>query len=63
MTFVRNAPISMATAIQVFPDEPGVLVMVTLLAALSVVLGVIAALVLSRLPVRPPLDVEYLPEE
>jgi BASS family bile acid:Na+ symporter len=52
MTFVRNAPISMATATQVFPDEPGVLVMVTLLAALSVVLAVLATLVLRRLPGR-----------
>jgi BASS family bile acid:Na+ symporter len=63
MTFVRNAPISMATAIQVFPDEPGVLVMVTLLAALSVVLAVLATLVLRRLPGRKPLGVEWLPKE
>lgn len=48
MTFVRNAPISMTTATQVFPDEPGVLAMVTLLAALSVVAAVLAVLALRR---------------
>lgn len=50
MTFVRNAPISMTTASQVFPDEPGVLVMVTVMAALSVVLAVLAVLGFNRLP-------------
>jgi hypothetical protein len=50
MTFVRNAPISMTTASQVFPHEPGVLVMVTVLAALSVVLAVLAVVAMNRLP-------------
>lgn len=49
MASVRNAPISMTTASQVFPDQPGVLVMVTLLAALSVVHAVVAVLALRRL--------------
>ena len=51
MTFVRNAPISMTTASQVFPHEPGVLVMVTVMAALSVVLAVLAVVGFNRLPV------------
>ena len=49
MTFVRNAPISMTTASQVFPHEPGVLVMVTMLAALSVVFAVLAVVGFNRL--------------
>lgn len=53
MAPVRNAPISMTTASQVFPHEPGVLVMVTVLAALSVVVAVLAVLVLKRLPAPP----------
>jgi BASS family bile acid:Na+ symporter len=44
MTFPRNAPISIATASQVFPDNPGVLVMVTVLCALSPLLGVAVVL-------------------
>ena len=48
MTCVRNAPISMTTASQVFPDEPGVLVMVTVMAALSVVYAVVTVLALRR---------------
>ncbi len=48
MTSVRNAPISMTTASQVFPDQPGVLVMVTVLAALSVVFAVLAVLAMRR---------------
>jgi BASS family bile acid:Na+ symporter len=51
MTFVRNAPISMTTASQVFPHEPGVLVMVTVMATLSVVLAVLAVVGFNRLPV------------
>jgi BASS family bile acid:Na+ symporter len=43
MSFVRNAPISMTTATQVFPHEPGVMVMVTVMAAASVVYAVAAA--------------------
>jgi bile acid:Na+ symporter, BASS family len=58
MTFVRNAPISMATAIQVFPDQPGVLVMVTLLSSLSLVCGVVAVVVLNRLPAPAPAPLE-----
>ncbi len=50
MTFVRNAPIAMTTASQVFPHEPGVLVMVTVLAALSLVCAVLAAVAFNRLP-------------
>ncbi len=42
MSFVRNAPISMTTATQVFPHEPGVMVMVTVMAAASVVYAVAA---------------------
>ena len=49
MTFVRNAPISMTTAAQVFPQDPGALVMVTVMAAMSVVLAVIALIVFRRL--------------
>jgi BASS family bile acid:Na+ symporter len=52
MTFVRNAPISMTTASQVFPQDPGVLVMVTVLAALSVVLAVLAVVGFNRLPAQ-----------
>jgi BASS family bile acid:Na+ symporter len=58
MTFVRNAPIAIATATQVFPDRPGVLVMVTLMASLSPVFGVIAVLVLNRLPLPAPLETD-----
>lgn len=49
MTFVRNAPISMTTASQVFPNEPGVLVMVTVMAAMSLVLAVTALVTFRRL--------------
>ncbi len=49
MSFVRNAPISMTTATQVFPHEPGVMVMVTVMAASSVVFAVIAVVGLRRL--------------
>ena len=52
MTAVRNAPISMTTASQVFAHEPGVLVMVTVMAAVSVVVGVLAVLGFSRLSSR-----------
>lgn len=49
MTFVRNAPISMATAAQVFPEDPGALTMVAVMAAMSLVLAVIALVVFRRL--------------
>jgi BASS family bile acid:Na+ symporter len=49
MTFVRNAPISMTTASQVFAHDPGVLVMVTVLSALSAVIGVGTVVGLRRL--------------
>jgi BASS family bile acid:Na+ symporter len=49
MTFVRNAPIAMTTASQVFAHEPRVLVMVTVMAAMSVVLGVLAVVGFNRM--------------
>jgi BASS family bile acid:Na+ symporter len=49
MTFPRNAPISMATAAQVFAHDPSVLFMVTVMTAASVVLGVVAVVGLRRL--------------
>lgn len=49
MTFVRNAPISMATAAQVFPEDPGALTMVAVMAAMSLVLAVITLFVFRRL--------------
>ena len=49
MTFVRNAPISMATAAQVFPQDPGALTMVAVMAAMSLVLAVITLFVFRRL--------------
>ena len=45
MTFVRNGSISMLLAGQVFSDEPQVLVMVTLMAAGSVVVTVLVVMV------------------
>jgi BASS family bile acid:Na+ symporter len=58
MTFVRNAPIAMTTASQVFPHEPGVLVMVTVLAAMSVVLAVVAVVAMNRLQAQPTLGTD-----
>jgi hypothetical protein len=52
MTFVRNAPISMTTASQVFPQDPGVLVMVTVMSALSLVVGILAVVGLNRSAIR-----------
>ncbi len=49
MTFVRNAPISMATAAQVFPQDPGALTMVTVMAAMSLVLAIVALVAFRRL--------------
>jgi BASS family bile acid:Na+ symporter len=49
MTFIRNAPIGMAIASQVFAHDPGVLVTVTMMAVLSFLLGVTATAVLRRL--------------
>lgn len=49
MSFVRNAPISMTTAAQVFVHDPGVLVMVTVMAAMSVVYAVVVTVVFARL--------------
>ena len=49
MTFVRNAPISMATAAQVFPQDPGALTMVAVMAAMSLVLAIAALAAFRRL--------------
>ena len=49
MTFVRNVPIAMATAAQVFPEDPGALTMVAVMAAMALVLAVITLLVFRRL--------------
>jgi predicted Na+-dependent transporter len=48
MTVVRNVPISMTAALQVFPHEPGVLVMITTMAILTLVFAV-SAVVLFRM--------------
>jgi bile acid:Na+ symporter, BASS family len=48
MTYVRNAPIAMTTASQVFPHEPAVLAMVTLMAVVSFVLAVLTVVLLRR---------------
>jgi BASS family bile acid:Na+ symporter len=48
MGSVRNAPIAMTTASQVFAHEPAVLVMVTLMAALSFVYAVLCVVVMKR---------------
>ena len=45
MTFARNGSISMLLAGQVFSDEPQVLVMVTMMAAGSVVVTVLVVMV------------------
>jgi hypothetical protein len=45
MTSIRNGSISMLVAGQVFTDEPQVLVMVTLMAAGSVVVAVLVVVV------------------
>ena len=39
MTFVRNVPIAMATAAQVFPQDPGALTMVAVMAAMALALA------------------------
>jgi len=49
MSSIRNAPVGMAIASQVFAHDPGVLVMVTMMAVLSVLLGLSATFVLRRL--------------
>jgi len=49
MGSIRNAPIAMAIASQVFAHDPGVLVTVTMMAVLSVVLGLSATFALRRL--------------
>ena len=49
MGSIRNAPIAMAIASQVFAHDPGVLVTVTMMAILSVVLGLSATFALRRL--------------
>jgi predicted Na+-dependent transporter len=49
MSSIRNAPVAMAVASQVFAHDPGVLVMVTMMAVLSVLLGLSATFVLRRL--------------
>lgn len=49
MSSIRNAPVAMAIASQVFAHDPGVLVMVTMMAVLSVLLGLSATAALRRL--------------
>jgi BASS family bile acid:Na+ symporter len=49
MTSIRNAPVGMAIASQVFAHDPGVLVTVTMMAVMSVVFGVSATFVMKRL--------------
>jgi hypothetical protein len=50
MTFVRNVPIALMAASQVFANEPGVIVMVTVMGAMALVLAVITVVVFRRLP-------------
>jgi BASS family bile acid:Na+ symporter len=50
MTVVRNVPISMTAAIQVFPHEPGVLVMITTMAILTLVFAISAVVVFRMAP-------------
>ena len=50
MTFARNGSIGMMMAGQVFPHQPKVLVMVTVMTTISVVIGVIAVVVFRHLP-------------
>ena len=49
MTFVRNVPIALAAASQVFANEPAVIVMVTVMGAMALVLGVLTVVVFRRL--------------
>jgi predicted Na+-dependent transporter len=49
MSSIRNAPVAMAIASQVFAHDPGVLVMVTMMAVLSVLLGLAATAAMRRL--------------
>jgi len=49
MTCIRNAPVAMAIASQVFAHDPAVLVTVTMMAVLSVLLGLSATFVMRRL--------------
>ena len=49
MSSIRNAPVAMAVASQVFAHDPGVLVTVTMMAVLSVLLGLSATFVMRRL--------------
>jgi BASS family bile acid:Na+ symporter len=48
MTCIRNAPVGMAIASQVFAHDPGVLVMVTMMAVMTALLGLFATIGLSR---------------
>jgi predicted Na+-dependent transporter len=48
MTCIRNAPIGMAIASQVFAHDPDVLVMVTMMAIMTALLGLVATIALSR---------------
>jgi len=50
MSSIRNAPVAMAIASQVFAHDPGVLVTVTMMAVLSVLLGLAATAALRRIP-------------
>jgi BASS family bile acid:Na+ symporter len=49
MSCIRNAPVAMAVASQVFAYDPGVLVTVTMMAVMSVLLGLSATFALRRL--------------
>ncbi len=51
MTFARNGSIGMMMAGQVFPQQPKVLVMVTVMTTISVVIGVVAVAVFRHSPV------------
>jgi predicted Na+-dependent transporter len=48
MTCIRNAPIGMAIAAQVFAHDPDVLVMVTMMAVMTALLGLAVTIALSR---------------
>jgi BASS family bile acid:Na+ symporter len=49
MSCIRNAPVGMAIASQVFAHDPGVLVMVTMMAVMTAVLGLFATFALNRI--------------
>jgi predicted Na+-dependent transporter len=51
MSCIRNAPVGMAIASQVFAHDPDVLVMVTMMAIMTAVLGLFATIALRRLAI------------